>query len=141
MLVLGPTEIASLWKISSTVVPVSFFTSDSNFFSLSRNKTASNNAMTVGICRFLFCSIKIIRDLERIGDHLTTVAKKGYRVSTNIPDQLIEKLEVLGGKASVMTHDALNCLFDRKLADADKIAERDNIIDDLLLLSKIEEFL
>ena len=26
--------------------------------------------------RFLFCSIKIIRDLERIGDHLTTVAKK-----------------------------------------------------------------
>jgi phosphate transport system protein len=81
--------------------------------------------------RFLFCSIKIIRDLERIGDHLTTVAKKGYRVSTNIPDQLIEKLEVLGGKASVMTHDALNCLFDRKLADADKIAERDNVIDDL----------
>ena len=81
--------------------------------------------------RFLFCSIKIIRDLERIGDHLTTVAKKGYRVSTNIPDQLIEKLVVLGGKASVMTHDALNCLFDRKLADADKIAERDNIIDDL----------
>ena len=29
--------------------------------------------------RFLFCSIKIIRDLERIGDHLVTVAKKGYR--------------------------------------------------------------
>ena len=79
--------------------------------------------------RFLFCSIKIIRDLERIGDHLTTVAKKGYRVSTNIPDQLIEKLEVLGGKASVMTHDALNCLFERKLAQADQIAERDDIID------------
>ena len=31
--------------------------------------------------RFLFCSIKIIRDLERIGDHLVTVAKKGYRLS------------------------------------------------------------
>ena len=79
--------------------------------------------------RFLFCSIKIIRDLERIGDHLTTVAKKGYRVSTNIPDQLIEKLKLLGGKASVMTHDALNCLFERKLAQADQIAERDDIID------------
>ena len=81
--------------------------------------------------RFLFCSIKIIRDLERIGDHLTTVAKKGYRVSTNIPDQLIEKLEALGEKASVMTHDALNCLFERKLAQADQIAERDDIIDTL----------
>ena len=50
--------------------------------------------------RFLFCSIKIIRDLERIGDHLTT-------------------------------HDALNCLFERKLAQADQIAERDDIIDTL----------
>ena len=81
--------------------------------------------------RFLFCSIKIIRDLERIGDHLTTVAKKGYLVSTNIPDQLIEKLEVLGEKASVMTHDALNCLFERKLSQADQIADRDDIIDTL----------
>ena len=81
--------------------------------------------------RFLFCSIKIIRDLERIGDHLTTVAKKGYRVSTNIPEQLIEKLEILGNKASVMTHDALNCLFERKLSQADRIAERDDIIDNL----------
>ncbi|MDC3122698.1 phosphate signaling complex protein PhoU [Alphaproteobacteria bacterium] len=81
--------------------------------------------------RFLFCSIKIIRDLERIGDHLTTVAKKGHRVSTNIPTELIEKLEILGNKASVMTHDALNCLFERKLSQADKIAERDDIIDEL----------
>ena len=81
--------------------------------------------------RFLFCSIKIIRDLERIGDHLTTVAKKGHRVSTNIPPELIEKLEILGNKASVMTHDALNCLFERKLSQADKIAERDDIIDEL----------
>jgi phosphate transport system protein len=30
-----------------------------------------------------------------------------------------------------MTHDALNCLFERKLAQADQIAERDDIIDDL----------
>ena len=35
--------------------------------------------------RFLFCSIKIIRDLERIGDHLVTVAKKGYRINSSIP--------------------------------------------------------
>ena len=30
-----------------------------------------------------------------------------------------------------MTHDALNCLFERKLSQADKIAERDDIIDNL----------
>ena len=30
-----------------------------------------------------------------------------------------------------MTHDALNCLFERKLAQADQIAERDDIIDTL----------
>ena len=64
---------------------------------------------------FLFCSIKIIRDLERIGDHLVTVAKKGYRINSSIPPEFIEKLEILGNKASVMTHDALNCLFERKL--------------------------
>ena len=38
--------------------------------------------------RFLFCSIKIIRDLERIGDHLVTVAKKGYRINSSIPPEL-----------------------------------------------------
>ena len=81
--------------------------------------------------RFLFCSIKIIRDLERIGDHLVTVAKKGYRINTSIPPEFIEKLEILGNKAPVMTHDALNCLFERKLSQADKIAERDDIIDTL----------
>ena len=43
--------------------------------------------------RFLFCSIKIIRDLERIGDHLVTVAKKGYRINSSIPPEFIEKLE------------------------------------------------
>jgi phosphate transport system protein len=36
--------------------------------------------------RFLFCTIKIIRDLERIGDHITTVAKKAHRISGNIPE-------------------------------------------------------
>ena len=46
--------------------------------------------------RFLFCSIKIIRDLERIGDHLVTVAKKGYRINSSIPPEFIEKLEILG---------------------------------------------
>ena len=81
--------------------------------------------------RFLFCSIIIIRDLERIGDHLVTVAKKGYRINSSIPPEFIEKLEILGNKASVMTHDALNCLFERKLSQADKIAERDDIIDTL----------
>jgi phosphate transport system protein len=81
--------------------------------------------------RFLFCTIKIIRDLERIGDHITTVAKKAHRVSGNIPPSLIAKLSELGQNASVMTHDALNCLFDRKLAEADVIADRDNLIDKL----------
>ncbi len=81
--------------------------------------------------RFLFCTIKIIRDLERIGDHITTVAKKAHRVSGNIPLSLIEKLSELGQNAAVMTHDALNCLFDRKLAEADVIADRDNLIDKL----------
>ena len=81
--------------------------------------------------RFLFCTIKIIRDLERIGDHITTVAKKAHRISGNIPASLIEKLSELGKNASVMTHDALNCLFDRKLAEADVIADRDNLIDKL----------
>jgi phosphate transport system protein len=81
--------------------------------------------------RFLFCTIKIIRDLERIGDHITTVAKKAHRVSGNIPPSLIAKLSELGKNASVMTHDALNCLFDRKLAEADVIADRDNLIDKL----------
>jgi phosphate transport system protein len=81
--------------------------------------------------RFLFCTIKIIRDLEIIGDHITTVAKKAHRVSGNIPPALIEKLSELGKNASVMTHDALNCLFDRKLAEADVIADRDNLIDKL----------
>jgi len=81
--------------------------------------------------RFLFCTIKIIRDLERIGDHITTVAKKAHRISGNIPPSLIAKLSELGQNASVMTHDALNCLFDRKLAEADVIADRDNLIDKL----------
>ena len=81
--------------------------------------------------RFLFCTIKIIRDLERIGDHITTVAKKAHRVSGNIPPSLIAKLSELGQNAAVMTHDALNCLFDRKLAEADVIADRDNLIDKL----------
>ena len=46
--------------------------------------------------RFLFCTIKIIRDLERIGDHITSIAKKATRVSKNIPSEFTEKLRSLG---------------------------------------------
>lgn len=81
--------------------------------------------------RFLFCSIKIIRDLERIGDHITTLAKKAPGISSKVPSSLIEKLSNLGKKASIMTHDALNCLFNRKISEADNIAERDDLIDKL----------
>ena len=76
-------------------------------------------------------TIKIIRDLERIGDHITSVAKKATRVSKDIPSEFIEKLSNLGKQASVMTHDALNCLFERRLSQADKITKRDDVIDEL----------
>ena len=81
--------------------------------------------------RFLFCTIKIIRDLERIGDNITSIAKKATRVSKNIPSEFTEKLTNLGKQASIMTHDALNCLFERRLSQADKITKRDDIIDEL----------
>ena len=54
--------------------------------------------------RFLFCSIKIIRDLERIGDHLVTVAKKGYRINSSIPPEFIEKLEILGNGKQIKSY-------------------------------------
>ncbi|WP_052078927.1 phosphate signaling complex protein PhoU [Spirochaeta lutea] len=81
--------------------------------------------------RELVTLIKVVSDLERIGDHARHLAKSISSISEPILEQVLPKIKVMTEKGISMVHDALTALSTHDADLATTIAAMDDQIDEL----------
>lgn len=81
--------------------------------------------------RMITTVIKIIADLERVGDYSVDIAKTGERMIGMTPYNPPEKLSKIGECAQRLIHDTLRAFVDRDLELARQCIKCDDEIDDL----------
>jgi phosphate transport system protein len=76
--------------------------------------------------------IKIIADLERVGDYSVDIAKTGERIAGQPFFQPMVDLPLMGEKTLQIVHDTIRAFVDRDLDLARRICtEEDDVVDDL----------
>jgi phosphate transport system protein len=81
--------------------------------------------------RFITLALKIVTDLERIGDQCANIAKRARELNTEPPLKPYIDLPRMAQAASVMVKDALDAFVRGDDALAIKVCENDQVVDDL----------
>ncbi|WP_134686314.1 phosphate signaling complex protein PhoU [Brevibacillus migulae] len=84
-----------------------------------------------GDLRRLGTMLKLVTDLERMGDHAVAIAKTTRRL---MPEPYIKPLidiPIMADHVKAMVRDCLNAYIARNQEEAEEIAERDDVIDKL----------
>jgi phosphate transport system protein len=82
--------------------------------------------------RFLSSAMKVITDIERIGDHAVDIAKVARRMSDEgILYKPLVDIPRLGEMSGAMLHDALEAFVHHDLARVDKVIVSDDAVDSL----------
>jgi phosphate transport system protein len=81
--------------------------------------------------RFLLALDHVTYELERIGDHASSVAKQARKLAPEPPLKKYVDLPQMGEIAAQQVHDVLRALVDVDLARAREVAARDDEIDAL----------
>lgn len=82
--------------------------------------------------RIIATIIKIIADLERVGDYSVDIAKTGERMGPNPFFEPMLPIQEMGEKTLHIVHDTLRAFADRDLALARRICVHDDdVVDDL----------
>jgi len=92
--------------------------------------------------RFLTTALKLVTDLERIGDEAVNIserAKEGHAAK----DEVKERLEKMSEQAQQMVRDALDAFVEGEAARAEQVLERDDAVDAAYgdILRKMTEFM
>lgn len=82
-----------------------------------------------GDLRLLATALKVIADLERIGDYSVDVAKSLRRIDAPIPDDLLARVLRMGEAVTEMTSGAVNALLASDVAAARRVGESDDEVD------------
>ena len=81
--------------------------------------------------RVIGTAMKIVTDLERIGDHAVDIAKKTLRLEGEKLLKPLVDTPRMADMAKDMLRDALNCYVNRDVALALSLADKDDLVDHL----------
>ena len=82
--------------------------------------------------RFIGSTLKVITDIERIGDHAVDIAKVARRMSDDaVLYKPLVDIPRLGQMAGAMLHDALEAFVHRDLDRVDRVIADDDAVDNL----------
>ena len=88
-----------------------------------------------GDLKYISASLKMVTDLERIGDNAADIAETAIYINKS-DDEGINLIEKMGDGVSFMVRSALDAFVRRDKALAKEMIEYDNIIDDFFLKIK-----
>ena len=88
--------------------------------------------------RTVTASLKVVTDIERIGDHISDMAELFLRL--NMPDMkaFSESLPVMAEETKRMVHNAVDAFVNRQMDDAKQVIQDDDQVDDLFNKVKSE---
>ncbi len=81
--------------------------------------------------RFVIAALRIIVDLERVGDHCTKIAKEVKKLNQSPPLKPYIDLPKMADAATLMIQDVITAYFKKDIEMAIEIIRRDDIIDQL----------
>lgn len=81
--------------------------------------------------RVVSATLKVVTDIERIGDHAADIAEMAIRCQGINIYTISEKMPELIVAAKDMVHNAVDAFIQRDLEASEEIIERDDIVDDL----------
>lgn len=81
--------------------------------------------------RFVITALRIIVDLERVGDHCTKIAKEVKKLNQSPPVKPYIDLPYMADATVAMLQDAITAYFNRDIEAAIEIIKRDDVIDRL----------
>jgi len=81
--------------------------------------------------RIVVSTVKINKDLERVGDLAVNIAEAAERYVAHEPVKPLIDLPRMGDIAQSMLHDALNAFVSRNVETAEKVLARDDLLDAL----------
>lgn len=81
--------------------------------------------------RYVITALRIIVDLERIGDHCKKICKQSIKLSSMPKITNYDEVEKMGNIVSEMIKDAIEAYFSKDETLAKKVIEKDNEIDSL----------
>ena len=80
--------------------------------------------------RFLTTALKIVTDLERIGDLAANVAERATELTEQLEPAVCASLDQMAETAHGMVTDALKAFMDRDSVRAESVMRRDAVVDD-----------
>lgn len=84
-----------------------------------------------GDLRQVSTALKVVTDLERIGDHASDIAELILRLKSDHAYHIVKHLPVMAACAQQMVHNAIDAFIDRDMDAAVQIIKKDDEVDDL----------
>jgi phosphate transport system protein len=81
--------------------------------------------------RFITAALKIVNDLERVGDHAVNIAQSAVRLADQPPLKPLVDIPRMAGMANGMLHDALDAFVRHDAETARRLCARDDEVDAL----------
>lgn len=87
--------------------------------------------------RIVTTALKVVTDMERIGDHAADIAELILREKRQHVYNLVKHIQEVGTVAKNMVHDAVNAFINIDIEEAREIIKRDDKVDELF--DKVKE--
>lgn len=87
--------------------------------------------------RIVTTALKVVTDMERIGDHAADIAELTIREKREHVYNLVKHIPEMGIVAKSMVHDAVHAFTNINIEEAREIIQRDDVVDDLF--DKVKE--
>ena len=94
-------------------------------------KLLALNQPMAGDLRTIVAAVKINSDLERVGDLAVNIAEAGQRYLKHPPVKPLVDVPRMAGLAQAMLHDALDAFVSHDVTRAQRVLDRDDMLDDL----------
>jgi phosphate transport system protein len=88
--------------------------------------------------RIVTTALKVVTDMERIGDHAADIAELIIREKRDTVYDLVKYIPEMGVVAKSMVHDAVRAFTMVNVEEAREIMKRDDVVDDLFDKVKVE---
>ncbi|HEX8795897.1 MAG TPA: phosphate signaling complex protein PhoU [Polyangiaceae bacterium] len=81
--------------------------------------------------RFLAAALRLVTDLERVGDEAVNIAERAKEEHGTAKDSVRAELKAMGEQAQEMLRDALDAFVQGEATRAEQVLVRDDAVDDL----------
>lgn len=91
-----------------------------------------------GDLRLVSTALKVVTDLERIGDHASDIAELILRIRAEHAYHIVKHLPTMAAAAGNMVHEAIEAFIGQDLTRAEEIIKKDDEVDTLFNQVKID---